>query len=212
MRPAPILLLAVSFSCQSTTAGPAPEVEETQIKLDLPAPPDFVEPKPYADGSHSVAEMRLKGQKLLDQQVRVTGYVVLQYDLNVCARELGERLVMKDPALCDGKKDVAACIAKVGEKAVEETPDQCDRPYFLVADSPSAGIERALWVVEVPRPLRADEKRDPSLVEAFKNGPQPPSVKVGDKVTVTGTWAIKSPAGFGNSEGLLVYGGMETAT
>jgi hypothetical protein len=212
MRRTTILLLAGSFACQSTATGPKPEVEETQIKLDLPAPPDFVEPKAYPDGSHSVAEMRLKGQRMLDQQVRVTGYVVLQYDLQVCAREAGERMVKKDPVLCEGKKDVADCTMKLGQKAVEEMPDQCDRPYFLVADSPNAGIERALWVVEVPRPLRTDEKRDPMLVEQFKKGPQPPAIKVGDKVTVVGTWAIKSPAGFGNSEGLLVYGGIEEKT
>lgn len=197
---------------QSSNTGPKPEVEETQIKLDLPAPPEFVEPKPYADGSHSVTEMRLKGQKMLDQQVKVTGYVVFQYDLNTCARDLGEKLVKQDPKLCDGKKDIVECTSKVGQKAVAETPDQCERPYFYLADAANASFEKSLWVVEVPRPLRDDEKRDPALVEQFKKGPQPPQLKVGDKVIVSGTWAIKSPGGFGNSDGLLVYEGSSPAS
>jgi hypothetical protein len=212
MRRTTILLLAGTLGCQSSAGGPQPEVEETQIKLDLPAPPSFVEPKPYPDGSHSVAEMRLKGQRMLDKRVTLTGYVVLQYDLAVCAREAGERLVKKDPQLCASKKDPLDCAQKLGQKAVDEMPDQCDRPYFLLADQPNAGIEKAVWVVEVPRPLRADEKRDVDRVQAFKEGPQPPTVKVGDKVKVTGTWAIKSPAGFGNSDGLLVYQASEPAT
>jgi len=49
--------------------GPAPEVAETAVKLDLPPPPDFQEPKPLADGSHTVTEMRLRSGKFVDQQV-----------------------------------------------------------------------------------------------------------------------------------------------
>jgi hypothetical protein len=200
-------------ACQSSSStGPKPEVEETQIKLDLPAPPDFVEPKPYADGSHSVTEMRLKGRKMLDSQVKVTGFVVFKYDLGTCAQEVGEKMVKQDPNLCAGKKDIVECTTKVGQKAVAETPDQCDRPYFYLADAPNASFEKSLWVVEVPRPLRDDEKRDPALVEAFKKGPQPPVLKVGDKLTISGTWTIKSPGGFGNSDGLLVYEGSAPAT
>ena len=204
--------LVFLVACESPpNPGPRPEVEETQIKIDLPAPPDFVEPKPYPDGSHSVTEMRRKGQKMLEQQVKVTGYVVFKYDLGTCAQEVGAKLVGQDPKLCDGKKDITECTTKVGQKAVAESPDQCDRPYFYLADEPGASFEKSLWVVEVPRPLRDDERRDPALVEEFKKGPQPPSIKVGDKVTVDGTWTIKSPSGFGNSDGLLVYQGSAPA-
>jgi hypothetical protein len=155
--------------------------------------------------------MRLKGQKMLDQQVKVTGFVVFKYDLATCAQDLGEKLVKQDPKLCDGKKDIAECTTKVGEKAVAETPDQCDRPYFYLADEANASFEKSLWVVEVPRPLREDERRDPVMVEEFKKGPQPPAIKVGDKITVSGTWTIKSPGGFGNLDGLLVYEGSGPA-
>jgi hypothetical protein len=202
-------------ACTSTGSGAAtakPEVAETQIKLDLPAPPDFPEPKPYPDGSHSVTEMRLKGQKLLDQQIKITGFVVFKYDLETCAQDVGEKMVKQDPKLCDGKKDAIDCTKKVGQKAVAESPDQCDRPYFYLADTPNASFEKSLWVVEVPRPLREDEKRDPALVEAFKKAPPPPQISVGQKLTVSGTWAIKSPQGFGNSDGLLVYAGSTPAS
>jgi hypothetical protein len=216
MRLTTILLLSsggiLATSCQNQASGPKPEVEETQIKLDLPAPPEFVEPKPYPDGSHSVTEMRLKSGKMLDQQVKVTGFVVFQYDLNTCAKDMGDKMVKEDPKLCEGKKDVDDCTMKVGQKAMAESPDKCGRPYFYLADAANASFEKAIWVVDVPRPLRDDEKRDQALVEAFKKGPQPPAVKVGDKVSVSGTWAIKSPRGFGNEDGLLVYGGLEPAT
>jgi hypothetical protein len=203
------LLMACSDS--GTEKGPKPEVAETEIKLDLPQPPEFPEPKPFADGSHSVTEMRLKGAKFLEQQIKITGIVVYQYDLKACARELGEKRVKQDPKLCDGKKDVIDCTNKVGEKAVADSPDQCDRPYFYLADDANASFERSLWVVEVPRPLREDEKKDPTLVEAFKKGPPPPTLTVGQKYTVDGTWSIKSPSGFGNSDGLLVYAGSAPA-
>ena len=200
-----ILALSACNTTGGTSAGPKPEVAETQIKLDLPAPPEFVEPKPYPDGSHSVTEMRLKSAKFLDQQVKVTGFVVFKYDLETCARDVGEKLARQDPKLCDGKKDVIDCATKLGKKKVAESPDQCDRPYFYLADAPNASFEKSIWVVEVPRPLRDDEKRDPRLVEEFKKGPQPPTFAVGDKVTVEGDWEIKSPSGFGNSDGLLIY-------
>ncbi len=215
MRQTTVFLLigiAGAGACESASTGPKPEVEETQIKLDLPAPPEFVEPKTNPDGTHSVTEMRLKSSKMLDQEVKVTGYVTLTYDLSVCAREEGEKLVKQDPGLCAGKKDALDCTMKVGQKAVTESPDRCTRPYFYLADTPNASFEKSIWVVEVPRPLRDDEKRDPARVEAFKAGPQPPTLKVGDKVTVTGTWTIKSPSGFGHSDGLLVYAASQPAS
>jgi hypothetical protein len=206
------LALGCNTSDSGGTKGPRPEVEETQIKLDLPAPPEFVEPKPYADGSHSVTEMRLKGPKFIDQQVRVTGFVVFKYDLETCARDVGDKLLRQDPKPCEGKKDVIDCAQKLGAKAVADSPDQCDRPYFYLADTPNASFEKSIWVVEVPRPLREDEKRDPQLVEAWKKGPPVPVLTIGQKLTVSGGWAIKSPQGFGNSDGLLVYAGSQPAS
>ncbi len=138
--------------------------------------------------------------------------MVFKYDLETCANDVGEKMVKQDPKLCEGKKDAIDCTKKVGQKAVADSPDQCDRPYFYLADQPNASFEKSLWVVEVPRPLRDDEKKDQSLVEAFKKGPPPPQISVGQKLTVSGQWAIKSPQGFGNSDGLLVYAGSAPAS
>ncbi len=186
--------------------GPKAEVAETAYNLELPAVPEFPDAKPYADGSHSVTEMRRKGAKYVGtKDLKITGFVVFKYDLDTCAREVGEKLVKGDPKLCDGKKDVIDCTAKVGQKSVADAPNQCDRPYFYLSDEPKASFEKSLWIVDVPRPLREDEKKDPATVDAFKKGPQPPTFAVGDKVTVQGDWEIKSPNGFGNSDGLLIY-------
>jgi len=204
----PAAPLLVACTTGDTRKGPAPEVAETEIKLDLPAVPEFQEPKPFGDGSHSVTEMRLRSGKFLDQQVKVTGYVTFHYDLSVCARELGEKLVQGDPKLCEGKKDIVECTAKVGDKAVAETPDKCDRPNFYLGDSANASYEKSIWVVDVPRPLRDDEKRDRALVEEAKKKPPPPALTLGQKVVVEGQWTIKSPTGFANSDGLLVYGSL----
>jgi hypothetical protein len=207
-----LLAAALAAGCnEGGGTGPRPEVAETEIKLDMPAIPEFPEAKPYTDGSHSVTEMRLRGAKFLDQQVKVTGYVVFNYDLATCAKELGDKAVQADPKLCEGKKDIVDCTTKVGQKAVTETPNLCDRPYFYLGDAPNASFEKSIWIVEVPRPLRDDEKKDPALVADFAKKPPPPKVNVGDKVTVGGQWAIKSPMGFGNSEGLLVYGDFAAA-
>jgi hypothetical protein len=194
-----------------SSAAPKAEVAETEIKLDLPAPPDFPDPKPYADGSHSVTEMRLKGQKFLEQNVKITGFVVYKYDLDECAAEEGDKKVKQDPKVCEGKKDIAACTKEIGKKIVADSPNVCDRPYFYLADTANASFEKSLWVVDVPRPLRDDEKRDPSRVEEFKKGPPPPQIGVGQKVTVDGQWSLKSRTGFGNSDGLLVYAGLQPA-
>ena len=211
MRRMRFLVVVGMLGCQQAATGPKPEVEETQIKLDLPAPPNFVDPKPYPDGSHSVTEMRLKGQKYLDKQVKVTGFVVYKYDLDACAIQQGQKKLKEDPKPCEGKKDIDACTKEVGHKIIADSPDLCDRPYFYLADSANASFEKSVWVVDVPRPLRDDEKKNPQRVEEFKKAPPPPAISVGQKIIAEGTWAIKSPGGSGNTDGLLVYAGFQPA-
>jgi hypothetical protein len=162
------------------------EIVELNVKLDLPEPPAFEDPKPNPDGTHSVTEMRRKGGKFLDQVVHIKGYVVFKYD----------------------------CVAVLGEKVVKETPDKCDRPHFYLADAQNASHDKALWVVEVPRAPREDEKKvlpkeelnDPTI------WPPEPKYAQGDLVDVEGTWATKSPKGFVNSDGLVVYKNMTVIT
>ena len=162
------------IACSTTGSGgtaPRPEVEETQIKLDLPAAPEFVEPKPYPDGSHSVTEMRLKGPKFLEQQVKITGFVVFKYDLETCAREVGEKLVQKDAKLCEGKKDVIDCTQKVGQKSVADSPDQCDRPYFYLADAPNASFEKSISDRRGPAPAARRREARPAARRGVQEGP-----------------------------------------
>jgi hypothetical protein len=202
--------LAGGAACGSSSGNaPKAEVVETQIKLDLPAPPEFPMPQPLADGSHSVAEMRLRSPKFLDQAVKVTGYVITNYNMNACAHEVGAKLVKENESLCAGKGEFSECSFKVGQKAVTETPNLCNRPHFYLADTPSASLDKAILVSDVPRGIREDEKKDQFLVDEFKKkGPPPdldPLMATQTQVAVTGKWQQKSPLGFTNSDGLLVF-------
>lgn len=206
----------LALACSSSTGNaPKAEVSETQVKLDLPAPPEFKQPAPLPDGSHTPTEMRLRWAKYLEQPVKVTGYIVSAYDMKKCAHEQGAKLVKENPSLCAGKSEVSECSLKVGQKAIDEAPNLCQRPHFYLADAPGASIEKAIEVVDVPRPLRADEKKDPGLVEQFKAAPPPPETEKylteQTKVTVSGTWSTKSPKGFTKSDGLLIYEALTPA-
>jgi hypothetical protein len=181
--------LGVLAACGGASSGQTAvggEVVETQIKLDLPAPPDFQAPQPNPDGTHAALEMRRFGSKYLEQDVKLKGFVVFKYD----------------------------CIAVLGEKVYKDTPDKCERPHFYIADQPNGSIERAVWVVEVPRAPREDEKKVLPK-EELKNPelwPPEPVYSQGDEVVVDGKWATKSPRGFVNSEGLLVFKAMTVVT
>jgi hypothetical protein len=179
------LVMAALAACgggQNTQTAAGNEVVETQTRIELPAPPEFQAPQPNPDGTHSALEMRRNSAKFMDQVVKIKGYVVFKYD----------------------------CIQVLGPKVYKESPDKCERPHFYIADDKDASIERAVWVVEVPRAPREDEKK--VLPKEELNNPElwPPEPKyaLGDQVEVEGTWSTKSPKGFVNSDGLLIYKGM----
>ena len=188
------VLVSGLFACSSDElTGAKAEVVNTNIQLDLPAVPTFTIPTPNADGSHPVAEMRLKGKSYLDTEVRVKGTVLWVYDCGTAIRT---------PEMSD--KDV--------KKMLEEHPEHCTRPHMIIGESGDAKVERGVEVVEYPRPLRKDEKKnmpDELLAEMESALAALPAFKVGDEVMVSGTWALRSPKGFHNSEGLLVYKGMQ---
>jgi hypothetical protein len=164
--------------------GAEAEVTETNIKLDLPAVPQFDMPKTHADGSHPVAEMRLKGNKFLDTEVRVRGYVIWKYE---CATAI------RTPDMSDA--DVA--------RILRDEPERCNRPNFYLGDQADAPTDRGIWVVGVPRPPREDElKTYPK--EELANWPKVPVYELGQELIVTGTWTL-SGEGFIDSSGLLVY-------
>lgn len=183
-------LVAGATACSSSDfEGAEAEVKDTAISLDLPEVPTFDMPSPNPDGTHSVREMRLKGNEFLDTEVEVKGYVVWDYD---CATAI------RTPEMSD--REV--------KKLLKEHPERCERPNFYLGDSPDTPPERGLWVVEVPRPPRPDEKRA-LPPEELADWPEVPEYEVGDHLTVTGEWALRSPHGATKSEGLLVYDDLE---
>ncbi len=181
--------LVASVACgQDDFKGAAAEVPETNIKLDLPAVPQFNMPAANPDGSHPVAEMRLKGNKFLDTEVRIKGYVVWMYD---CATAI------RTPDMDD--KEV--------ERILRDEPERCNRRHLVLADSKDAATDRGVYVVDIPRHPREDEKKNLPK-EELAAWPAVPEFALGQNVTVTGTWSLKSPGGFVDSTGLLVYKSM----
>ncbi len=189
------VLLIGSVACNKTElAGAKPEVEEVGgSKVDLPKVPTFEDPKPNPDGSHSAREMRLKGGAYLDTNVTIKGYVVWAYD---CATAL------RTPEMTEAEL----------KRILTEEPERCDRPNFVIADNPNDPADKGVQVVDVPRALRADEKKTlpPEEIKARETSfKELPAFAVGDPVTVTGQWKQASATGFMNSRGLLVYANMK---
>lgn len=194
---APIRVGMVLLGCSALAAGcggdllkgPKPEVVQTAVKLDLPEVPAFDIPAPHPDGTHTAREMRLKSAKLLNTEVQIKGFVTWIYD---CVAEL------------QGPDDD---VKEIRQKILED-PTVCQRPHFFLGDTPDTSGERSVWVVEVPRKLRSDELRLLSRQERA-NLPDVPDIDIGDEVVVTGLWNRESPAGFANSDGLLIYKDLE---
>ena len=193
--PLSICAIAAPGCRKADLQGAKAEVQETSIKLDLPAVPEFSMPQANADGTNAVAVMRLKGNKFLDTEVRVKGYVVWIYD---CATAI------RTPQMTD--KEVATIL--------ENEPERCSRPHFTLGDKPDTPPDRGIWVVDVPRAPRKDDKLlGPEIYAQMEaEWKALPPFKLGDEVTVTGTWALVSPKGFRHSDGLLVYKQMVNNT
>jgi hypothetical protein len=172
--------------------GAKAEVAETSIKLDLPAVPAFDIPTANPDGSHPVTEMRLNGKAFLDSEVRISGTVLWIYD-------------------CGTSIQTPEMTEKELKTILETQPERCTRPHFIIGEPGETKIERGIEVVEYPRALREDEEgmfgEEMEAQMALDLAALPPFA-VGDSVLVTGKWALSSPKGFHNSEGLLTYGSM----
>ena len=203
---APALLVVVAGACEKDQlTGPEAEVSKANVKISLPAVPNFDLPPTPTDGSHTVKEMRVKGKKLLDTDITVKGVVTWAYDCMTAVRE---------PGMSD--KDV--------EKLIEEDPQRCERAKFYIGDAADTPAEKSMWVVDVPRPYnkkemkvyrKKEERTDPTKCEPGEKDPKKsrcPPYKVGDQVEITGTWKLSSPHSERNSEGLLVYKKMKNVT
>ena len=182
-------LLIAGFGCaKDEFAGPKAEVPETNIKLDLPPVPQFNMPTPYPDGSHPVAEMRLKYNKFIDNEVQVQGYVIWIYDCGTAIRT---------PDMTD----------KELQEILKNEPERCNRRNLYLGDKQADPTDRGIQLVDIPRPPREDEKKVLPK-EDLAAWPAVPEFTLGQHVTVTGKWMLKSPEGFANSAGLLVYKSM----
>ena len=174
---------------RSDDAPPVP-IPQPRANLDFPAVPDFEFPE-AKNGIHSVREMRVRSSKFLGQDVQVEGYVTWIYDCVVENMRPGQT-----------RRQV--------EKRIKGDPTLCMIPHFYLGDAADTKPERSVWVVEVPRPLRRDEKRRMTREEIAAHPPVP-RIALGDRVVVKGRWGKRSPRGFHNSAGLLVYEALRPA-
>lgn len=184
--------------------GPEAEVKKSDIKVDLPAVPDFALPPAPADGSHTIKELRVKGKKLLDSDITVHGFITWAYDCATAVRKPEET-----------DKDV--------QKRIDEDPTLCERPKFYIGDAKDTPPEKSLWIVDVPRPYNKLEmermkKPERNLPDRCEPGEKDPKKNicgpyaVGDEVTITGTFKTSSPHSERNSDGLIVYKKMTNIT
>jgi hypothetical protein len=184
--------------------GPEAEVKKSDIKVDLPAVPDFALPPAPGDGSHTVKELRVKGKKLLDTDITVHGFITWAYDCATAVRKPEET-----------DKDV--------QKRIDDDPTLCERPKFYIGDAKDTPPEKSLWVVDVPRPYNKLEmermkKPERNLPDRCEPGEKDPKKNicgpyaVGDEVNITGSFKTSSPHSERNSDGLMVYKKMKNVT
>ncbi len=175
---------------QAEFKGADAEVKMTDIKLDMPKIPDLTLPKSDGD-TKTVKEMRLLGRSLLKTEVKIKGFITWIYS---CAEAEGTGMTPKEI-----------------KKMLADHPEKCDRPSFRMGDTADTPSEKGVWVVNVPRKLRKDERKGYTSKE-LKALPKVPVIEVGDEVIVTGKWEQSSLNGFTRTEGLLVYGDLQSIT
>src|SRR3569623_1959097 len=197
-------LIACAGCDKDKLKGPEAEVKKSDIKVDLPAVPDFALPPAPAEGSHTVKELRVRGKKVLDTDITVHGFITWAYDCPTAVRKPEET-----------DKDV--------QKRIAEDPTLCERPKFYIGDDEATPVEKSLWIVDVPRPynklemerMKKPERNLPDRCEPGEKDPKKnicPPYAVGDEVSVTGTFKMSSPHSERNSDGLLVYKKMKNIT
>lgn len=165
-----------------------PSVDTGTGKGDVPVVPafDIMVPAATAKG---VQQLRAVGRtQFPDQDIAVRGYITWIYD---CATEL----------MRPGKTRAQV------QRQIDDDPTLCERKKLYLGDTPTTPPERALWVVDVPRPPNKLEKERLPKAE-IAAWPKVPALKVGEYVEITGRFAVQSPHAETNSDGLLVYAGV----
>jgi Flp pilus assembly protein TadD len=150
----------------------------------LPPVPELRLPA-HGGGPLSVKRLQVERERHLDTDVEVAGVIVWIYDCEIAVRKAGES-------------------RRAARKRIAARPELCARPHFILGDTTGSRPGDGLWVVEVPRPMRPDEKKNLDE-ETQKSWPAVPTIKVGDRVVVEGRFALSSPRGFRDSDGLLIY-------
>ena len=197
-------LVALGGCDKDKLKGPEAEVKKSDIKVDLPAVPDFALLPAPADGGHTVKELRVKGKKVLDTDISVHGFITWAYDCPTAVRKPEET-----------DKDV--------QKRIDEDPTLCERAKFYIGDDKTTPVEKSLWIVDVPRPynklemerMKKPERNLPDRCEPNEKDPKKNicgPYAVGDEVVITGTFKTSSPHSERNSDGLLVYKKMKNIT
>jgi hypothetical protein len=162
------------------------------IKVNLPAPPNFdiaTAPLQYPSGELSVYGLRKGMTKYLDKDVRVKAYLLEIYECPAEIRKCNEEAAAKAKREKRSGKAAAAAPPAADKPACRP----CDQPYFLLADTKDAKLERTLLVADYP-------------VKDWKtNKPKPLTAAKGEQYVVTGTFAINSITGFAASNGLIIH-------
>jgi hypothetical protein len=169
------------------------------IKVNLPPTPNFdaaTGPLQHPTGEYTVFGLRKQMTKVLDKDVMVKGHLLYLYE---CPPEVRK---CNDEADAKAKKEKRKA-AKGAPPPTAAPPEggcrPCEQPHFFISDSPSGKLERALLVADYP-------------MKDWKTGrPKPLTVKQGEVLTVTGTFAINSMTGFAASNGLLIHKRLQDA-
>jgi tetratricopeptide (TPR) repeat protein len=191
-----LLISAVAFADKlepDDLPGPPLEVIKTPTRVEIPVLPGFDLPV-TEPGFRSSRELRVRGKAALGAEVKVRGYITWVYD---CAAQLAS-------------VNPEATRAQI-LMSIDSDPSLCERPKFYLGDSKDTSQEASIWVVEVPRAPTKSERLRLSRDE-LKAWPAVPRIATGEYVTVTGTWAQRSPHGELNGDGLLIFKSLAPAT
>lgn len=155
----------------------------------LPSPPH---PTTYPDGSYSVWGVRARMNQTMNQEVALTGYIVEVYQPPDCDRRLpdcrvsaphvwvADTRIPADQVQAQRGKQIMVVGYAENQEQVDEAMEQARRGRYQPPD-PESGLL-----------------------------PIPTDFLVGNKLKVTGRFALVSSSGFNSSEGLLEYRGHQT--
>lgn len=200
----PALVFVLSSSFAGSGVAYAQGQAQPDVKVNLPTAPDFNvqnAPEKYPTGEMSVYGVRHAMSKYLDKDVQVKGYLLEVYECPAEIRKCNDDLAAKAKRQKKPAKQPGALPGKPDLTQPEDAKCRpCAQPYFLVGDTAATKKERALLVADYP-------------VKDWDSGkPKPLTVKAGEQVTVTGTFAINSITGFASSNGLLIHKRLQDST